>query len=289
MARSRSLVCVGLDPEPARMPLRDVSAFNRAIIDATADLVCAYKPNLGHYEALGIPGLSALEETIEHIRSAAPGVVLIADAKRGDVGSTSAAYARAMFEAWGFDATTVNAYGGGESLAPFLEYADRGVYVWCRSSNPGAAELQDLLLESGETVFERLAARAVGWDARAAVGLVAGATYPADIAALRALAPEASLLGAGCRCPGRGPRRSRQGGGGRRRQGYRHRLVAGRALRLGVQGRLCRSRPGRRRQAAQIGKRCPGRRGPGLVTAGPFAPTPPAPLSGNGDGGWLPT
>ncbi|MDD9994629.1 MAG: orotidine-5'-phosphate decarboxylase [Dehalococcoidia bacterium] len=197
MGRSRSLVCVGLDPEPARMPLSDVAAFNRAIIDATADLVCAFKPNLGHYEALGIPGLSALEETIEHIRSAAPGVVLIGDAKRGDVGSTSAAYARAMFEVWGFDATTVNAYGGGESLAPFLEYSDRGVYVWCRSSNPGAAELQDVLVDSGETVYERLAARVVGWESRAAVGLVAGATYPADVAALRALAPEASILAPG--------------------------------------------------------------------------------------------
>ena len=197
MARSRSLVCVGLDPEPARMPLSDVAAFNRAIIDATADLVCAFKPNLGHYEALGIPGLSALEETIEHIRSAAPGVVLIGDAKRGDVGSTSAAYARAMFEVWGFDATTVNAYGGGESLAPFLEYADRGVYVWCRSSNPGAAELQDVPVDSGETVYERLAARVVGWEAKAAVGLVAGATYPSDVAALRALAPEASILAPG--------------------------------------------------------------------------------------------
>ncbi len=197
MGRSRSLVCVGLDPEPARMPLSDVAAFNRAIVDATADLVCAFKPNLGHYEALGIPGLSALEETIEHIRSAAPGVVLIGDAKRGDVGSTSAAYARAMFEVWGFDATTVNAYGGGESLAPFLEYSDRGVYVWCRSSNPGAAELQDVLVDSGETVYERLAARVVGWESRAAVGLVAGATYPADVAALRALAPEASILAPG--------------------------------------------------------------------------------------------
>ena len=197
MARSRSLVCVGLDPEPARMPVRDVADFNRAIIDATADLVCAYKPNLGLYEALGIPGLSALEKTIEHVRSAVPGVVLIGDAKRGDVGSTSAAYARAMFDVWDFDATTVNAYGGGESLTPFLGYGDRGVYVWCRSSNPGAAELQDLRLDSGETVFQRLAAQVVGWESRAAVGLVAGATYPADVAALRALAPRASILAPG--------------------------------------------------------------------------------------------
>lgn len=197
MEASSSLLCVGLDPDPARMPLGDVADFNRAIIDATADLVCAYKPNLGQYEALGSPGMSALEETIEHVREAAPGTVLIGDAKRGDVGSTSAAYARAMFDHWGFDATTVNAYGGGEALAPFLGYPDRGVYVWCRSSNPGAAELQDLVLESGERVFERVAACAIRWDAQAAVGLVAGATYPADIARLRSLAPSASILAPG--------------------------------------------------------------------------------------------
>jgi orotidine-5'-phosphate decarboxylase len=206
MKASRSLLCVGLDPDPARMPVPDVVDFNRAIVDATADLVCAYKPNLAFYEALGVPGLMALESTIEHIRSAAPNAVLIGDGKRGDVGSTSAAYARAMFEVWGFDATTVNAWGGGESLAPFFDYPDRGVYVWCRSSNPGSAELQDLRVQSqgrgqgggqGERLFERLANDMVGWKSKAAIGLVAGAPYPEDVAVLRGLMPGASILAPG--------------------------------------------------------------------------------------------
>ena len=197
MDRSRSLLCVGLDPDPGRMPTGDVAAFNRSVIDATADLVCAYKPNLSAYEAMGTTGLAALERTVEHVRSAAPSAVLIGDAKRGDVGPSAAAYARALFEVWGFDAATVNAYGGGESLAPLLRYPDRGVYVWCRSSNPGAAELQDLRLGDGRRVFERVAEMAAGWECEAEVGLVAGATYPEDVAAVRALAPEAPLLSPG--------------------------------------------------------------------------------------------
>jgi orotidine-5'-phosphate decarboxylase len=201
MTASRSFLCVGLDPDPSRMPVPDVADFNRAIVDATADLVCAYKPNLAFYEALGVPGLTALEHTIEHIRANAPAAVLIGDGKRGDVGSTSAAYAKAMFDVWGFDATTVNAWGGGESLAPFLNYADKGVYVWCRSSNPGAAELQDVLLErddgGSERVFERLAQGVTRWESKAAVGLVAGAPYPEDMAVLRRLAPAASILAPG--------------------------------------------------------------------------------------------
>ena len=197
MAASRSLLCVGLDPDPSKMPVESVAEFNRAIVDATADLVCAFKPNLAFYEALGVAGLAALVETVDHIRASAPGVVVIGDGKRGDVGSTSAAYAKAMFDVWDFDAATVNAYGGGESLSPFLDYPDRGVYVWCRSSNPGAAELQDRRLDSGERLFEHLASRAVGWESRAAVGLVAGAPYPQDVADLRRLAPGASILAPG--------------------------------------------------------------------------------------------
>ncbi len=198
MAASHSLLCVGLDPDPVRMPVQDVADFNLAIVDATADLVCAYKPNLAFYEALGIPGLIALEKTIDHIRTVAPGAVLIGDGKRGDVGSTSVAYARAMFEVWGFEATTVNAYGGSESLAPFLDYPDRGVYVWCRSSNPGGAELQDLRVDGeGTRLFERLAERVTTWKSKAAIGLVAGAPYPEDMAVLRRLVPDASVLAPG--------------------------------------------------------------------------------------------
>ena len=135
---NRSLVCVGLDIDAALMPIADLRAFNRAIVDATKDLVCAYKPNIAFYEALGLEGLAALRDTTAYIRKTAPDAVLLADAKRGDIDSTSVKYAEAMFDYWGFDAVTVNGYMGGESLSPFFNYSDRGVFVVCRSSNPGA-------------------------------------------------------------------------------------------------------------------------------------------------------
>ena len=110
---TRSLVCVGLDPDPALMPVRDVFEFNREIVDATAAVAGAFKPNLAFYEALGRPGFDALERTIAHIRETAGHAVIIGDAKRGDIGPSGRAYARAMFDVWGFDAVTVNAWGGG--------------------------------------------------------------------------------------------------------------------------------------------------------------------------------
>lgn len=197
MSASRSLLSVGLDPVPSRIPIESVVDFNRAIVDATADLVCAYKPNLAFYEAMGFAGIAALAGTLEHIRAVAPAALVIGDGKRGDVGSTSTAYAKAMFEIWNFDATTVNAYGGGESLKPFLDYEDRGVYVWCRSSNIGGSELQDLRLETGSRLFEHLALRTTSWDSRAAIGLVAGAPYPKDVASLRQMAPDTCILAPG--------------------------------------------------------------------------------------------
>ena len=195
-AANRSLVCVGLDPDPRLMALPDVAAFNRAIVEATHDLVCAYKPNLPFYEALGREGYDALERTIAHVRDAAPNVVIVGDAKRGDIASTNAAYAKAMFDVWDFDAVTVNAYAGGESLEPFLEYADRGVIVWCRSSNPGAAEFQDVRAngQDGPPLYELMAQRAAGWNTRGNLGLVVGATYPREIATVRAHCPGMPLL-----------------------------------------------------------------------------------------------
>ncbi|MBF8299389.1 MAG: pyrF, partial [Dehalococcoidia bacterium] len=131
---NRTLLCIGLDPDPALMPHNDVAAFNRAIIEATSDLVCAYKPNLAFYEALGMDGLKALKETIDMIPKHIP---VIGDAKRGDIGNTSAAYAKAMYEVWGFDAVTVHPYIGWDSIEPFARYKDKGVLVLCRTSNPG--------------------------------------------------------------------------------------------------------------------------------------------------------
>ncbi len=191
---NRTLLCVGLDPDPASMAVPDLADFNRAIVDATADLVCAYKPNMAFYEAQGSAGIVALERTLAHIRERAPDVVVLADAKRGDMASSSARYALALFETWGFDAATVNGYQGGEALEPFLAYEDKGAFVLCRTSNPGARELQDLRLESGRRLFEEVACRAAGWNTRGNVGLVVGATYPDDLATVRGLCPEMPVL-----------------------------------------------------------------------------------------------
>ena len=195
---NESLVCVGLDPDPELMAIADVAEFNARIVDATRDLVCAYKPNFPFYEALGIPGLVALERTVAHIRDVAPEVVLIADCKRGDIGSTNKMYARALFDTWGFDAATVNAWGGGDSIEPYLEYGDRGVIVWCRSSNPGASEFQDVpvkFMGASVPLFEWMAIKASEWNqASSNVGLVAGATYPSELAVVRNRCPGIPIL-----------------------------------------------------------------------------------------------
>lgn len=204
-SRAGSLVCVGLDPDPARFPAplrgeRDVARaivrFNAAIVEATSDLVCAYKPNLGFYAAHGAAGIAALEETR---RLLPPGVPAILDCKVGDIGSTAEAYARGFFDRWGFDAVTVNPYLGADSLAPFLARADRGVFVLCKTSNPDGGDLQDLSVreESGEQPLHlAVADRAKAWAraAAAAVGLVVGATYPAQLAAVRARCPDLPIL-----------------------------------------------------------------------------------------------
>lgn len=193
----RSLLCVGLDPDPDLMAIPDILEFNKAIIDSTFDLVCAYKPNLAFYEAQGIQGLRALESTVAYIRSLDPSIIVIGDGKRGDIGSTNIKYAHALFEVWGFDAATVNGYGGGETLEPFLKYKDKGIFLWCRSSNPGAAELQDVEIidkESRIKFFEHLSSRAQAWNSTGNLGLVAGATHPSDLISIRNRCPSMPIL-----------------------------------------------------------------------------------------------
>ena len=196
-AATKSLVCVGLDPDPARMPIAGVYEFNRAIVDATAGLVCAYKPNLAFYEALGLPGLRDLEKTVAHIRSAAPEAIIIGDGKRGDIGPSAQAYAKAMFEVWGFDAITINAWGGHDTVSPFLEDADRGVFVWCRGSNPGSADFQDvrIVTEDGDMpLYRSMALACREWDTKGNLGLVVGATVPDQLREVRAACPDMPLL-----------------------------------------------------------------------------------------------
>lgn len=196
---NRSLLCIGLDPDPELMPWGDVAEFNRAIIDATQDLVCAYKPNLAFYEVLGVDGLKALEKTVDYIPADIP---VIGDAKRGDIGSTARAYARALFETLGFDAATVNPYLGYDSLEPFIEYREKGVFILCRTSNAGSAHFQDLLLcdksakagEGEKPLFEVVAQRAREWNTFGNVGLVVGATYPEELRRVRQLCPRMPLL-----------------------------------------------------------------------------------------------
>jgi len=193
--RSGSLLCIGLDPDPARMPVDDVAAFNVAIIEATADLVCAYKPNVAFYEALGPErGYAALRTTLAAVP---PHVITLADAKRGDVGHTAQAYATAIFDDLGFDAATVNPYLGADSLEPWIGRAEKGTFVVCRTSNPGARDLQDLLVQgdgAARPLYEAVAERARAWDRHGNVGLVAGATYPDEMRRLRALCPRMPFL-----------------------------------------------------------------------------------------------
>ena len=192
--RHQSLLCVGLDPWPEQMPVRDVAEFNRAIIEATSDLVCAFKPQMAFYEAQGMDGMRALEATLKAIPSDVP---VILDAKRGDIGNTAKAYAQAVFDVWGADAVTVNPYLGGDSLEPFLAYEDRGVLVLCRTSNPGSADFQSLELSSGDSaapLYLQVAQRAREWNTHGNVGLVVGATYPEELQRVRGLCPDMLIL-----------------------------------------------------------------------------------------------
>jgi orotidine-5'-phosphate decarboxylase len=197
-ARSDSLVCVGLDPELERFPGAVTShpspifQFNRAIIDATADLVCAYKPQFAHYAAYEAE--DQLERTIEYIHRSYPGVPVILDAKRGDVGNTAERYAIEAFERYGADAVTVNPYLGGDSLEPFLKHEDRGVVILCRTSNPGARDVQDLDV-GNRKLYHRIAELAAKrWNSRGNCLLVVGATYPRELAEVREIVGDMPFL-----------------------------------------------------------------------------------------------
>jgi len=188
---NNSYLCVGLDPDPELMAHPHVPSFFTDIIDETKDLVCAYKPNLAFFEALGTGGMQLLLEAVRAIPHHIP---IIADAKRGDIGNTARFYASALFDVYKFDACTVNPYGGRDAVEPFASYKDRGVFVWCRSSNPGAADVQDLKLDDGRPLFEAIAERARDWNEHGNVGLVAGATWPEQIARVREICPDQVIL-----------------------------------------------------------------------------------------------
>ncbi len=198
IVRQDSLLCIGLDPEigllPAHLralpPGEAVLTFNRQIIESTADLAVAYKPNLAFYESLGPAGLEALRSTLRLIPS---GLLAIGDAKRGDIANTMRHYARALFDVYGFDAVTASPYLGKDALAPFFGRADRGIFVLCRTSNPGAAEITDLDV-AGQPLFLKVAERVQAWNENDNLGLVVGATVPEELAAVRQICPQLPVL-----------------------------------------------------------------------------------------------
>lgn len=203
-AASGSLLCVGIDPEPGRYPapLADdpdrVFAFGKAIVDATAEYTCAFKPQVAHFAAQGAE--DALARLIAHVHAAHPGIPVILDAKRGDIGSTALNYAREAFDRFHADAVTANPYLGSDSLAPYLERADKGVVVLCRTSNPGAADLQDLPVAGADgttrPLYQRVAEKAArDWNANGNLSLVVGATWPEQLGEVRAIVgPSIPLL-----------------------------------------------------------------------------------------------
>jgi orotidine-5'-phosphate decarboxylase len=197
--RNRSMLCIGLDPDPARFPepwrgdARRIHDFCAAIVRATKDLVIAYKPQIAYFAAQRAEG--QLEELMATLRREAPQVPVILDAKRGDIGATAEQYAREAFERYRADAVTLSPFMGFDSIEPYLRHEGRGAVLLCRTSNPGGADLQGQRLANGERLFEHIARQAAGpWNRNGQLALVVGATYPEELARVRELAPELPLL-----------------------------------------------------------------------------------------------
>ncbi len=195
--QNNSWLCVGLDPQPERLPAQalkwdePVLPFNKAIIEATADLVCAYKPNLGFYLQWGAAGIIALERTIAYIPSHIP---IIVDCKTGDIGHTQAAWAFGLLDLWGVDAVTVNPFVGAEAVLPMVgQRPDKAIYLLARTSNPSATDFQGNL--AGETgLSAEIIRQSQTWEVQGHIGYVVGATYPEELAIARRLAPQANFL-----------------------------------------------------------------------------------------------
>lgn len=211
-----SWVCVGLDPDPAKLPRArgiadEMRTFLLDVVDRTKDSAVAYKPNSAFYDAIGPGGHEVLAEVVQHARRFAP---VILDGKRGDIGNTAKAYAAWAYDAVGADACTANPYMGRDSVEPFFDRADRGVFILARTSNPGSADLQSLKLSTGEPLYEHVVKLASDWNVHNNVGLVAGATYPEELRRIRNLAgPDALILIPGVGAQGGSPEHAIRFGG----------------------------------------------------------------------------
>ena len=199
-AKNNSLLCIGLDPDIAKLPKDVVNSrtplfnFNKAIIDATADLVCAYKPNSAFYEGRGAEGIEELKHTCDYIQQNHPDIPIILDFKRGDIVNTNNHYAQFAFDYLSADAITIQPYQGREAVQPFLDYKDKGIMVCCRASNPGAGEFQDLLV-NGRKLYLQVAQNVCdNWNANGNCQLVVGATFPQELAEVRQLAGDEMIF-----------------------------------------------------------------------------------------------
>ena len=194
--RTGSMLCVGLDPVAERFPSvigktgSAIRRFNRAIIEATSDIACAYKPNLGFYLPYGVDGIEALAAIREDVPDHIP---VLLDAKVGDIDTTTSAYGRAYFDEWGFDGVTAQPFLGHDSLEPLINYRDRGIFILAKTSNPGSGFLQDAQID-GTTVSDRVARAAVDWNAERNLGLVVGATYPGQLGSIRQAVGDMPIL-----------------------------------------------------------------------------------------------
>ncbi len=198
--KKKSFLCVGLDIDMTRIPAHlhreanPVFAFNRAIIDATADLAIAYKPNLAFYEALGTEGMKQLEMTVDYIRSKDPNLFIIADAKRGDIGNTAEQYAKAFFLHYDFDAITLSPYMGRDSIEPFLQFPGKWAIILALTSNPGASDFQMLNVDQDQPLYEHVLMQSITWGTTDNLMFVVGATRPEYFRSIRRIAPEHFLL-----------------------------------------------------------------------------------------------
>jgi orotidine-5'-phosphate decarboxylase len=200
--RNQSLLCVGLDPDPAKFPGKwrgdasKIAEFCKVMVDATAQFACAFKPQIAYFHANRAE--AQLEEVIAYIHERAPGVPVVLDAKRGDIGATAEQYAREAFERYAADALTLSPFMGFDSIEPYLRYDGKGLFILCRTSNPGGSDLQFLNVNAPAApskVFEHIAGLVSGaWNQSGQLGMVVGATFPSEVARVRELAPDVPLL-----------------------------------------------------------------------------------------------
>jgi len=196
--KNSSILCVGLDIHPEITPPNQIINYAKKIVQSTNNLVCAYKINLSFFEVYGYLGIKKMEKIISYIKEISPHIPIIGDGKRGDIASSNEMYAKAIFDTWKFDASTINAFGGEDSIKPFTKYKEKGIFIWCKSSNPSSRDLQDLNIVSGnhkpQPFYKTLAQKSIEWNQNNNLGLVVGGTYHDHLKEIREICPNMKIL-----------------------------------------------------------------------------------------------